>query len=63
MTKPRIVELLLVTTVPTMFVAEGGVPSVWLMIATVLGGALAAGCRSARRDTLCICSLALVLAP
>ena len=43
LTKPRIVELLLVTTVPTMFVAEGGVPSVWLMIATVLGGALAAG--------------------
>ena len=43
LTKPRIVELLLVTTVPTMFVAEGGVPSVWLMVATVLGGALAAG--------------------
>ena len=43
MTKPRIVELLLVTTVPTMVVAEGGVPSVWLMIATVLGGSLAAG--------------------
>lgn len=43
LTKPRIVELLLVTTVPTMVVAEGGVPSVWLMIATVLGGALAAG--------------------
>jgi protoheme IX farnesyltransferase len=43
LTKPRIVELLLVTTVPTMVVAEGGVPSVWLMIATVLGGSLAAG--------------------
>ena len=41
--KPRIVELLLVTTVPTMFVAENGVPSIWLMVATVLGGTLAAG--------------------
>ena len=43
LTKPRIVELLLVTTVPTMFVAENGVPSIWLMVATVLGGTLAAG--------------------
>ena len=41
--KPRIIELLLVTTVPTMFVAERGVPSVWLMAATVVGGTLAAG--------------------
>jgi protoheme IX farnesyltransferase len=43
LTKPRIIELLLVTTVPTMVVAEGGMPSVWLMVATVIGGALAAG--------------------
>jgi len=43
LTKPRIIELLLVTTVPTMFVAEQGVPSVWLMVATVVGGTLAAG--------------------
>ena len=43
LTKPRIIELLLVTTVPTMFVAEQGVPSVWLMVATVLGGTFAAG--------------------
>jgi heme o synthase len=43
LTKPRIIELLLVTTVPTMVVAEAGLPSVWLMIATVIGGALAAG--------------------
>ncbi|MEQ8716516.1 MAG: heme o synthase [Acidimicrobiales bacterium] len=43
LTKPRIIELLLVTTVPTMIVAEEGVPSVWLMIATVIGGTLAAG--------------------
>jgi protoheme IX farnesyltransferase len=43
LTKPRIIELLLVTTVPTMFVAQAGVPSLWLMVATVLGGTLAAG--------------------
>lgn len=43
LTKPRIIELLLVTTVPTMVVADRGIPSVWLMVATVLGGTLAAG--------------------
>ncbi|MDH3755413.1 MAG: heme o synthase [Acidimicrobiia bacterium] len=43
LTKPRIIELLLITTVPTMIVADQGVPSVWLMIATVAGGTLAAG--------------------
>jgi protoheme IX farnesyltransferase len=43
LTKPRIIELLLVTTLPTMVVAERGVPGVWLMIATLVGGALAAG--------------------
>jgi protoheme IX farnesyltransferase len=43
LTKPRIIELLLVTTVPTMIVAEGGLPSLWLMTATVIGGTLAAG--------------------
>ncbi|MCB0991003.1 MAG: heme o synthase [Acidimicrobiales bacterium] len=43
LTKPRIVELLLVTTIPTMIVAEDGLPSVWLMIATFVGGALSAG--------------------
>jgi protoheme IX farnesyltransferase len=43
LTKPRIIELLLVTTVPTMIVAEGGMPSVALMVATVVGGTLAAG--------------------
>lgn len=43
LTKPRIIELLLVTTVPTMIVAEQGLPSIWLMVATVLGGTLAAG--------------------
>jgi protoheme IX farnesyltransferase len=43
LTKPRIIELLLVTTVPTMIVAERGMPSAWLMAATVIGGTLAAG--------------------
>ncbi|MCQ3813397.1 MAG: heme o synthase [Acidimicrobiia bacterium] len=43
LTKPRIIELLLVTTVPTMVVAAAGLPSIWLMFATVLGGTLAAG--------------------
>jgi heme o synthase len=43
LTKPRIIELLLVTTLPTMVVAKHGLPSVWLMAATLFGGALAAG--------------------
>lgn len=43
LTKPRIIELLLVTTVPTMVVAERGMPSLWLIFCTVLGGTLAAG--------------------
>jgi protoheme IX farnesyltransferase len=43
LTKPRIIELLLVTTVPTMVVAARGLPSGWLVVATVLGGSLAAG--------------------
>jgi len=43
LTKPRIIELLLVTTVPTMIVADRGLPSLWLVAATVLGGTLAAG--------------------
>ena len=42
LTKPRIIELLLVTTVPTMVVAQGGMPSVWLVLATLVGGTLAA---------------------
>jgi len=43
LTKPRIIELLLVTTVPTMVLAERGIPSLWLMAAVVMGGTLAAG--------------------
>jgi protoheme IX farnesyltransferase len=43
LTKPRIIELLLVTTVPTMVLAHGGIPSLWLVVAVVVGGTLAAG--------------------
>ncbi|PRA12586.1 protoheme IX farnesyltransferase [Arthrobacter sp. MYb211] len=47
LTKPRVVELLLVSTLPTMIFAERGFPAVWLMVATILGGAMAAGAASA----------------
>jgi protoheme IX farnesyltransferase len=43
LTKPRIIELLLVTTVPVMFLARGGVPPLWLVAATLVGGILSAG--------------------
>jgi len=43
LTKPRIIELLLVTTIPTMVLAKRGIPSPWLMAAVVIGGTLAAG--------------------
>jgi protoheme IX farnesyltransferase len=43
LTKPRIIELLLVTTVPTMFLASSGWPDWYLVLATLIGGALAAG--------------------
>ena len=43
LTKPQIIELLLVTTVPTQIVAAEGLPSLWLVVTTVVGGALAAG--------------------
>jgi protoheme IX farnesyltransferase len=43
LTKPRIIELLLITTVPTMVVAARGLPSLGLIVATVVGGTLAAG--------------------
>lgn len=43
LTKPRIIELLLITTVPTMVLAEGAWPSTWLVVITLIGGTLAAG--------------------
>ena len=47
LTKPRVIELLLLTTVPVMFFAEGGVPPLELVIWTVLGGTLSAGSANA----------------
>jgi len=47
LTKPRIVELLLVTTVPAMMLAAGGLPSLWLVTAVLAGGACAAGAANA----------------
>jgi protoheme IX farnesyltransferase len=43
LTKPRIIELLLVTTLPTMVVADKGIPGVMLIVMTLIGGTLAAG--------------------
>jgi heme o synthase len=43
LTKPRVIELLLVTTVPVMILAQGGIPNLWLVFATLIGGALSAG--------------------
>ena len=43
LTKPRIILLLIVSTIPAMILAEGGLPSFWLMLATVGGGAVVAG--------------------
>ncbi|WP_084502450.1 heme o synthase [Microbacterium indicum] len=43
LTKPRVLELLLVSTIPVMFLAQGGMPNLWLVLATVIGGAMSAG--------------------
>jgi protoheme IX farnesyltransferase len=43
LTKPRIIELLLVTTIPTMLLAQRGLPSVRILVVTLIGGAFAAG--------------------
>jgi len=43
LTKPRIIELLLVVTAPTMILAQNGIPDLWLFFATILGGAMSAG--------------------
>jgi protoheme IX farnesyltransferase len=47
LTKPRIIELLLLTTLPVMFLASGGVPSLPLVLATLVGGTLSAGSANA----------------
>lgn len=43
LTKPRVVELLLVVTVPAMILAKGSLPNLWLVLATLIGGAMSAG--------------------
>ena len=43
LTKPRVIELLLVTTAPVMILAQGGIPNLWLLLWTLVGGALSAG--------------------
>lgn len=43
LTKPRIIELLLITTIPSMVLAAGRWPGTWLVVATLIGGALSAG--------------------
>jgi protoheme IX farnesyltransferase len=47
LTKPRVIELLLLTTVPVMFFAQRGIPPLWLVVATVVGGTLSAGSANA----------------
>ncbi|MBC9731730.1 heme o synthase [Nocardioides marmotae] len=46
LTKPRVIELLLLTTVPVMFFADRGVPELGLVVATVIGGTFSAGSAS-----------------
>jgi len=52
MTKPRIIELLLITTVPAMVVAEQGWPGTWLVVVTVVGGTLSAGGANALNNVI-----------
>ena len=45
--KPRVIELLLVTTAPVMFLAAHGIPNLWLVLGTLVGGTLSAGSANA----------------
>ena len=47
LTKPRVIELLLIATVPTMILAQRGLPDIWLILATLFCGALSAGSANA----------------
>ena len=47
LTKPRVIELLLITTLPTKILAQQGLPNFWLVIATLIGGSLSAGAANA----------------
>jgi len=52
LTKPRIIELLLITAVPAMVLAAGGWPDTWLVVATLIGGSLSAGGANALNNYL-----------
>jgi protoheme IX farnesyltransferase len=43
LTKPRVMELLLAVTVPTMFLAQQGIPDLWLVLVVLIGGMMSAG--------------------
>ena len=47
LTKPRVIELLLVTTVPVMILAANGIPNLWLVLGTLVGGILSASSANA----------------
>ena len=47
LTKPRVIELLLITTIPVMILAQRGIPELWLVLATFIGGAMSAGSANA----------------
>ena len=47
LTKPRVIELLLVTTVPVMILAAGGIPNLWLVLGTLVGGIMSASSANA----------------
>ncbi len=52
LTKPRIIELLLITTIPAMVLAADGWPGTWLVIATLIGGTLSAGGANAMNNVV-----------
>lgn len=52
LTKPRIIELLLISTLPTMVLAQRGLPDIWLVLATLFGGALSAGSANAFNNVI-----------
>jgi protoheme IX farnesyltransferase len=47
LTKPRVIELLLITTAPVMILAQNGIPNLWLVVGTLVGGSLSAGSANA----------------
>ncbi|MEY3029347.1 MAG: hypothetical protein RL198_744 [Actinomycetota bacterium] len=52
LTKPRIIELLLISTLPAMVLAQRGLPDLWLVLATLFGGSLSAGSANAFNNVI-----------